>query len=72
MEHITECTCGAVNCYSCRRQAIDATATAIYYREIKWCTGMEGFDVEAHAAKMASQYRYPAINALAMETLDWN
>lgn len=72
MEHITECTCGAVNCYSCRRQAIDATAVRIYDREIAICKGMEGFDVEAHAAKMASLYRYPAINALAMETLTWN
>lgn len=65
-----ECTCQRVDCYSCRRQAIDQTAERIYHREIKYCTGMTGFDVEEHAQRMAAGYRYKAINALAFEFAD--
>jgi hypothetical protein len=62
-----ECTCQKRDCYSCRRQEIDQTAERIYKREIKYCTGMTGFDVEEHAQRMAAQYRCPAITALAFE-----
>ena len=61
-----ECTCQRADCYSCRRQAIDQTAERIYRRELKYCSGM-GFDVEEHAQRMAADYRYKAINALAFE-----
>lgn len=66
-----DCTCAQVTCYLCRRQAIDATALAIVEREIRWCTGMTGFDIQAHAWRMAGDYRSKAINALAMEFLEY-
>ena len=62
-----ECTCKKRDCYSCRRQEIDQTAERIYHREVEICSGMKGFDIEAHARKMAAQYRSKAINTLAFE-----
>lgn len=62
-----DCSCEQPTCYDCRRQAIDATALYVQQREARYCSGMVGFDVEAHSWRMADQYRYAAINALAME-----
>ena len=62
-----ECTCKRVDCYSCRRQAIDLTAEQIHAREVRICAGMKGFSVEQHAWQMAQDYRCKAINALAFE-----
>jgi len=63
-----DCTCGERTCYACRRQEIDATALRIVDREIVYCTGMwSKFDVQAHAWRMADQYRCQAINKLAFE-----
>jgi hypothetical protein len=62
-----ECTCNQAACYSCRRRQIDETALAIVAREIRICTGMD-FDVQAHAWKMANQYRCEQINKLAFES----
>lgn len=61
------CTCGQHDCYSCRYQQILDTAEKIYQREVKWCKGMQGFDVEAHAARMANNWRCKALNLLAFE-----
>ena len=61
-----DCQCGSHACYDCRRQEIDIKALAIVERERRICAGMN-FDVEAHAWKMAQQYRCDAINALAFE-----
>lgn len=62
-----DCTCHEQHCYSCRRYAIDERALAIYDREVKYCTGMTGFDIEEHAARMALRYRDDAVNQLAFE-----
>lgn len=65
-----ECTCNKIDCYSCRRREIDATALRIVKREIDICTGigyMTPEKVEAHAWAMAQDYRCKAINSLAME-----
>jgi hypothetical protein len=61
------CHCGSHACYECRRLEIDTKALAIVERERRMCDGMQGFDVEAHAWRMAQQYRCDAINALAFE-----
>lgn len=63
-----DCDCAKRTCYDCRRQEIDAKALAIVEREIKYCSGMwSKFDVQAHAWRMADQYRSKAINDLAFE-----
>lgn len=62
-----ECECHLPSCYQCRRRQIDERALYIYNREIRYCAGMTGFDIEEHAWKMADMYRYPAIRELAFE-----
>lgn len=62
-----DCTCGERTCYGCRRQAIDKTAFKIVEREKRICYGMSGFDIEAHAWRMATLYRDQAVTALAYE-----
>jgi len=65
-----DCTCKSQRCYDCRRQVIDAMALQIVQREVKYCTGMHGFDVSAHAWQMANDWRRKAINALAFEMIE--
>ena len=55
-----ECTCQSRDCYSCRRQEIDANALRIIEREMQ-------YGDSEHAEYVAACYRYPAINALAFE-----
>jgi hypothetical protein len=64
------CQCESHACYECRRLEIDMKALAIVERERRICDGMQGFDIEAHAWRMAEQYRYNAINALAFEDIN--
>lgn len=65
-----ECTCKSHTCYSCRRQVIDATAERIAERELRLCKGMSGFVVEAHAWRMANDWRCKAITSLAFELMN--
>lgn len=67
---VSECGCGSHACYECRRTEIDNKALAIVERERRMCDGMQGFDVEAHAWRMAEQYRHEQINALAWEDVN--
>lgn len=53
--------------YNARRIEIDNTAREIFEREIRICTGMSGFDIQAHAARMAANWRSQQINNLALE-----
>lgn len=61
------CGCNEPTCYACRRYEIDERAVAIYDREVKYCTGMSGFDIEEHAARMANDLRCKATYSLAAE-----
>lgn len=62
---VIECACGT--CYGCERKAIDDMALYIYAREMRICDGMmTDAKLRAHAQRMADQYRYPRINALAL------
>jgi hypothetical protein len=63
----TDCDCGERTCYDCRRQEIDKIAFKIVEREKRICYGMSGFDIEAHAWKMATLFRDQAVTALAFE-----
>lgn len=62
-----DCTCGERTCYPCRRYEIDLTAFRIVEREKRICYGMSGFDIEAHAWRMATLYRDQKVTALALE-----
>lgn len=68
-EAALECYCGQNSCYSCRYLYIIETAVRIAHREMRLCAGMTGFDIEAHAWRMANDYRCKALRDLAFEQL---